>query len=52
MKLAFSVAAHLDSEILIMDEVLAVGDMKISAEMFKKKCEGSSRLKKGEQFYM
>ena len=33
VKLAFSVAAHLDSEILIMDEVLAVGDMK-----FKKKC--------------
>ena len=26
VKLAFSVAAHLDSEILIMDEVLAVGD--------------------------
>lgn len=33
VKLAFSVAAHLDSEILIMDEVLAVGDMK-----FQKKC--------------
>ena len=28
VKLAFSVASHLDSEILIMDEVLAVGDMK------------------------
>ena len=28
VKLAFSVAAHLDSEILVMDEVLAVGDMK------------------------
>ena len=27
VKLAFSVAAHLDSEIMIMDEVLAVGDM-------------------------
>ena len=27
VKLAFSVAAHLDSDILIMDEVLAVGDM-------------------------
>ncbi|MFQ7768848.1 MAG: hypothetical protein ACLRIL_11610 [Fusicatenibacter saccharivorans] len=26
VKLAFSVAAHLDSEIMIMDEVLAVGD--------------------------
>ena len=28
IKLAFSVAAHLESEILIMDEVLAVGDAK------------------------
>ncbi len=33
VKLAFSVAAHLDSEIMIMDEVLAVGDMQ-----FQKKC--------------
>lgn len=33
VKLAFSVAAHLDSEIIIMDEVLAVGDM-----AFQKKC--------------
>lgn len=33
VKLAFSVAAHLDSEIMIMDEVLAVGDM-----AFQKKC--------------
>lgn len=35
VKLAFAVAAHLDSEILIMDEVLAVGDMK-----FQQKCLG------------
>ena len=35
VKLAFSVAAHLDSEILVMDEVLAVGDMK-----FQQKCLG------------
>lgn len=35
VKLAFSVAAHLDSDILIMDEVLAVGDAK-----FQKKCLG------------
>lgn len=35
VKLAFAVAASLDSEILIMDEVLAVGDMK-----FQKKCLG------------
>ena len=27
VKLAFAVAAHLDSEILVMDEVLAVGDL-------------------------
>lgn len=33
VKLAFAVAAHLDSEILIMDEVLAVGDME-----FQRKC--------------
>lgn len=33
VKLAFSVAAHLDNEILIMDEVLAVGDM-----AFQRKC--------------
>ena len=33
VKLAFSVAAHLESEIMIMDEVLAVGDM-----AFQKKC--------------
>ncbi len=35
VKLAFSVAAHLDSDILVMDEVLAVGDMK-----FQQKCLG------------
>jgi len=33
VKLAFSVAAHLNSEIMIMDEVLAVGDV-----AFQKKC--------------
>ena len=33
VKLAFSVAAHLDSEIIIMDEVLAVGDVS-----FQNKC--------------
>ena len=33
VKLAFSVAAHLDSEIIIMDEVLAVGDV-----AFQRKC--------------
>ena len=33
LRLAFSVAAHLDPEILLIDEVLAVGDME-----FQKKC--------------
>lgn len=35
VRLAFAVAAYLESEILIIDEVLAVGDMK-----FQKKCLG------------
>ncbi len=35
LRLAFSVAAHLDPEILLIDEVLAVGDLE-----FQKKCLG------------
>jgi len=35
MRLAFAVAAHLETEILIVDEVLAVGDIE-----FQKKCIG------------
>ena len=35
VRLAFAVAAHLDSDILIVDEVLAVGDVE-----FQKKCLG------------
>jgi len=35
MRLAFAVAAHLESEILLVDEVLAVGDVQ-----FQKKCLG------------
>jgi len=35
VRLAFAVAAHLDPEILLVDEVLAVGDMN-----FQKKCLG------------
>lgn len=44
VKLAFSVAAHLDSEIMIMDEVLAVGDVK-----FQKKCLQRMRLAATEE---
>jgi lipopolysaccharide transport system ATP-binding protein len=38
MRLAFAVAAHLEPEILIVDEVLAVGDAK-----FQRKCLGKMR---------
>jgi len=38
MRLAFSVAAHLDPEIMIVDEVLAVGDAD-----FQKKCLGKMK---------
>ena len=44
VRLAFSVAAHLESEILIVDEVLAVGDAD-----FQKKCLGKmDTVSKGE----
>ncbi len=36
VKLAFAVAAHLDSEILLMDEVLAVGDAKFQQKSLGK----------------
>ena len=39
VKLAFSVAAHLNSEILILDEVLAVGDVKFQTKCLKKMSE-------------
>lgn len=38
VRLAFAVAAHLESEILVVDEVLAVGD-----EPFQKKCLGKMK---------
>lgn len=44
VRLAFAVAAHLESEILIVDEVLAVGDAE-----FQKKCLGKmGDVSKGE----
>jgi len=44
VRLAFAVAAHLESEILIVDEVLAVGDAE-----FQKKCLGKmDEVSKGE----
>ncbi|MGH2645573.1 MAG: ABC transporter ATP-binding protein, partial [Chitinophagaceae bacterium] len=44
VRLAFAVAAHLESEIMIVDEVLAVGDAE-----FQKKCLGKmGEVSKGE----
>lgn len=44
VRLAFAVAAYLESEILIVDEVLAVGDLE-----FQKKCLGKmNEVSKGE----
>ncbi len=44
VKLGFAVAAHLDSEIMIMDEVLAVGDM-----TFQHKCLDKMRQASREE---
>ena len=38
MRLAFSVAAHLDPEVLLLDEIFAVGD-----EVFQEKCRKTMR---------
>lgn len=43
VRLAFAVAAHLDPEILMVDEVLAVGDA-----AFQKKCMGKMKEVSGE----
>src|SRR5262249_25877816 len=43
MRLAFAVAAHLEPEILVVDEVLAVGDAQ-----FQEKCLGKMRAVAGE----
>ena len=44
LKLAFSVAVHLNSEIMIMDEILAVGDA-----AFQEKCLEGMRRAAGEE---
>ena len=44
VRLAFAVAAHLEPEILIVDEVLAVGDA-----AFQKKCLGKMGERRAEQ---
>lgn len=44
VKLAFAVAAHLNSEIMVMDEVLAVGDM-----AFQQKCLAKMRQAADEE---
>ncbi|GIU78023.1 MAG: hypothetical protein KatS3mg005_1261 [Bryobacteraceae bacterium] len=43
LRLAFAVAAHLDPEILLVDEVLAVGD-----QAFQSKCLGTMQRAAGE----
>jgi lipopolysaccharide transport system ATP-binding protein len=43
MRLAFSVAAHLEPEVLVVDEVLAVGDAE-----FQRKCLGKMQAVAGE----
>jgi lipopolysaccharide transport system ATP-binding protein len=43
MRLAFAVAAHLESDILVVDEVLAVGDAE-----FQKKCLGKMKDVSGQ----
>lgn len=46
VKLAFSVAAHLNSDILIMDEVLAVGDIAFQRKCLNKMTELSNNSNK------
>ena len=42
VRLGFAVAAHLEPEVLLVDEVLAVGDVE-----FQRKCTGSAHFEKG-----
>jgi len=45
VRLAFSIAAHLDPEILIVDEVLAVGDVAFQKKCLGKMAEACTRTK-------
>ena len=45
VRLAFAVAAHLDPEILVVDEVLAVGDAQFQAKCLKKLRETSQQAR-------
>lgn len=46
VKLAFAVASHLDAEIMIMDEVLAVGDMNFQKKCLDKMSDAANNEKK------
>ncbi len=39
MRLAFSVAIHVDADVLLIDEILAVGDAAFQAKCFERLCE-------------
>ena len=41
VRLAFAVAAHLEPEILIVDEVLAVGDVEFQQQVPRARCATS-----------
>ena len=46
VKLAFAVAAHLDSEILLLDEILAVGDVRFQEKSLKRMEEAATQENK------
>ena len=46
VKLAFAVAAHLDADILLMDEILAVGDVKFQDKSLKRMEEVATKEQK------
>src|SRR5271167_4878069 len=48
LRLAFSIAAHLDADIVLFDEVLAVGDVAFQARCFERVCDRALLLRSGE----